>query len=327
MSQRRPRPDPHSRIPIEALTAHCDQLVQGALAVNSSRTYRQAINTYRLFAQAHDAPPEFPSNIQHLAMFIAYLSFRNFAPNSIITYASAMAQATLSAIGINLASHFIYKKLTKSIRRQRLPDSRLPVTKGVLQSLTSATPSVCNTAFEASMFNAAFSLAFHGLLRVSEFCSTRSTLSYIRAQHLKVSQDGKQTALKLTIPHSKNDQLHHSATLRLHSLGQEHKDICPVRLMLSYLQVRPAFQNDQPLFLHLDRSPLTENQFAHVFRACLDFAQVPGVRAYSSHSFRIGGATALAAQGIEEEQIKQAGRWRSDAYKSYVRKCPDIPWL
>ena len=327
MSQRRSRPDPHSRVPFETLASHCSHLVEGALAFNSSKTYRQALNTYNLFAHTHNASPDFPTNIQHLAMFIAYLSYRKFAPNSIITYASALSQATLAATGVNLTSHFLYKKLSKSLRKQRQPDSRLPITHPILESLITASVSVCQSAFESVLFNAAFSLAFHALLRVSEFCSTRQVPSCIRAQHLKVIRSSEVTLLKITLPHSKNDQLHQSYTLRLQPLCQARKTVCPVRLMLRYLQIRPAFQQNQPLFVHFDGSPLTDRQFSYVFRACLQFAHVPGVQAYSSHSFRIGGATALAAQGTTEDQIQIAGRWKSNAYRSYLRTSPIIPWL
>ena len=39
----------------------------------------------------------------------------------------------------------------------------------------------------------------------------------------------------------------------------------------------------------------------------------------SSHSCRIGGATALAAAGFSEEQIRLLGRWVSDCFRIYTR--------
>ena len=43
----------------------------------------------------------------------------------------------------------------------------------------------------------------------------------------------------------------------------------------------------------------------------------------SSHSLRIGAATAAAAAGIPHATIQVLGRWTSDAYKSYVRMTAD----
>jgi hypothetical protein len=42
-------------------------------------------------------------------------------------------------------------------------------------------------------------------------------------------------------------------------------------------------------------------------------------RAYSSHSFRKGGAVSLQEQGVEDSIIRRTGRWRSDAFNLYVR--------
>ena len=42
---------------------------------------------------------------------------------------------------------------------------------------------------------------------------------------------------------------------------------------------------------------------------------------YSTHSLRIGGATALFAQGANETVIRTMGRWSSDLHRLYVRAC------
>jgi len=42
---------------------------------------------------------------------------------------------------------------------------------------------------------------------------------------------------------------------------------------------------------------------------------------YKTHSFRIGGATKLAFKGVSPLQIQIMGRWASDIYKIYCRRC------
>ena len=44
-------------------------------------------------------------------------------------------------------------------------------------------------------------------------------------------------------------------------------------------------------------------------------------RRISSHSLRIGGATALFAAGADPIHIRTMGRWSSDCYRLYVRSC------
>lgn len=40
---------------------------------------------------------------------------------------------------------------------------------------------------------------------------------------------------------------------------------------------------------------------------------------FSGHSLRLGGATALAQNGASMDFIQGAGRWSSEAFRSYVR--------
>jgi hypothetical protein len=42
---------------------------------------------------------------------------------------------------------------------------------------------------------------------------------------------------------------------------------------------------------------------------------------FSTHSLRIGGATALFASGASETIIRTMGRWSSDLHRLYVRAC------
>lgn len=46
----------------------------------------------------------------------------------------------------------------------------------------------------------------------------------------------------------------------------------------------------------------------------------------SSHSLRIGGATAMAAAGFPDSFICYWGFWRSPAYRGYIRHVRDDPW-
>ena len=40
---------------------------------------------------------------------------------------------------------------------------------------------------------------------------------------------------------------------------------------------------------------------------------------YKGHSFRIGAATYAAEQGVSDDKIRHSGRWKSDAFKKYIR--------
>ena len=44
---------------------------------------------------------------------------------------------------------------------------------------------------------------------------------------------------------------------------------------------------------------------------------------YAGHSFRIGAATTAAEKGIEDLLIKAMGRWKSQAYLTYLKTASD----
>ena len=52
-------------------------------------------------------------------------------------------------------------------------------------------------------------------------------------------------------------------------------DLCPVSAIRAYTAERP--RGFGPLFVHLDKTPLTRYQFTMVFQQALEFARVPRV--------------------------------------------------
>ena len=43
---------------------------------------------------------------------------------------------------------------------------------------------------------------------------------------------------------------------------------------------------------------------------------------YNTHSFRIGAATSASLAQLSDTHIQILGRWRSNAFKSYIRPAP-----
>ena len=236
-------------------------------------------------------------------MFIAHLSINSYAPNTIITYTSEVSQQARLQYGINLANHFVIKKLLKAVRKQTKPDTRLPVTAAILGSIIAATTHVCSSNYEAVLFSSMFSLAYFALLRVSELTAVGgSKSSSLKPTHIEVARK----RIIITISKSKSDQYAKSVKLQLNA--KPRSDICVYRLIKRYIRIRSTSQ--KAFFIHADGRPVSDRQFGAVLNICLEYARIPGAGRFSSHSFRIGACTALADQGVNEDAIKQAGRWR-----------------
>ena len=92
--------------------------------------------------------------------------------------------------------------------------------------------------------------------------------------------------------------------------------MCPFESVSEYLTVRPT--KDGPFLCHFSGSPLTRFQLSSMLTKSLKYAGIESSK-YKAHSFRIGATTALSMAGYPIDEIKNLGRWKSTAYKSYIR--------
>ena len=186
--------------------------------------------------------------------------------------------------------------------------SRIPITHHHLSALRLHI-SASFLPHDALMLWAACTSAFFGLLRSSEYTSQTPHLhthSTLLLRHVSIAPDYSRASLHL--PFSKTDQFGRGATVYLTSLPST---LCPVSALIHYLAVRSPTPG--PLFLFSDGSFLTRDRLTRVLSDT--FPLHSEVR---THSFRIGGATALAAAGVPEYVIRIMGRWSSDSFLRYI---------
>ena len=93
-------------------------------------------------------------------------------------------------------------------------------------------------------------------------------------------------------------------------------DVYPVQSLLAYLSQRGV--SNGPLFRTEDGRAVLRRHFTEylslIFRTCgLDPSK------YKGYSFRIGVATLTAESGFSDAQIRLLGRWKSDAFRKYIR--------
>ena len=103
-------------------------------------------------------------------------------------------------------------------------------------------------------------------------------------------------------------------------LGPGAGGLCIVEEMWAYLQRwRRGAAATAPLFVDGQGAAIGFHKHAALIAAAIRaIGEDPS--AYTSHSWRIGGATAAAAAGIPELLIQQLGRWRSLCFKIYTRR-------
>ena len=169
---------------------------------------------------------------------------------------------------------------------------------------------------------AAFSLAFASFLRVGEFTYCRIDLDlgtafrnwFLTKNSIRIAPGGDY--MELTLPASKTDPFRHGIQLTISATN----DIgCPVSAMRKLIQIDTHRHSHAPLFCIglLEQQPCTRE---YVVQKLQQIAITCGLgrAAWNGHNFRRGAATWAAEVGIPVAQIQILGRWRSDAYKSYI---------
>lgn len=197
-------------------------------------------------------------------------------------------------------------------------DSRLPITPNILKSLLQALEHTTSSFFIKLLLRAMFLVAFCAFLCIGEITKTSgATQHYILFQNVALQSDTQHGQyIEISIPHFKHSR---SATsvIRLHA-NKTNSNLCPHQSLTQYLNIRKHDTPSQPLFSFMDGAPVSRQFFTQQLRSALSFCNL-NLHHYQTHSFRIGAATTAAARGFSELQIQHMGRWKSNAFKKYIR--------
>ena len=208
---------------------------------------------------------------------------------------------------------YLLKRIHKLTPDHTQP-KRHPITPAILHSIH-ALWSQETLTFDRVMLWAAFCLGFFGFMRAGEFTSEdgRDSQTSLLASDVTIDSHLDPQILTIHLRHSKTDQF--GAGHYIH-LSRTQDTLCPVTSVLSYMAIRP--NTTDRLFVFQDGSVLTRSKLTSRLReAVASIGLKP--EGYSGHSFRIGAASTAAALGLNDTLIQRAGRWRSEAFRLYVR--------
>ena len=189
--------------------------------------YNNRVTAFNKFRVAYNLPNNWPSPVSHLSLFITYCFEMGYAPSTISTYFAGLGyNHKLRSLEDPTAS-FVIKKLLEGCRRMRQNhDVRAPITESILQKILSVLHHVCYSPYKASLFRAAYFLAYFGLLRVSEIVFTSSAQANRPLLFSDVLLTERPRALILSIRFSKNNQTGPPISLRIPESGNPSLSIC-----------------------------------------------------------------------------------------------------
>ena len=137
--------------------------------------------------------------------------------------------------------------------------------------------------------------------------------THLNLNDLAIDNHSNPALVRLAIKQSKTDPFRQGIDI---FLGRTGLDICPVQAITQYIGLRSP--GPGPLFILNSGTPLTRGYLVTQLQAALRKAGMDD-SSYNGHSFRIGAATTAAQQGLQDSLIQTLGRWRSDAFKVYIK--------
>ena len=195
-------------------------------------------------------------------------------------------------------------------------DLRLPITYPILHALLKSLESLLQ-GYDRALFQSLFLFAFYAYARIGELTVLRKHLSSsVSLQDIVFMSSQKQIQeVKVTFRHFKHNT---SGAPHFISFQRTNDAYCPVTKLIDYVHLRG--NKAGPLFCTVMGKAILRSTFDDRLRAALQFCGLSD-HCYKGHSFRIGKATYDAQNNIPDSIIRLRGRWKSDAFKKYIRVC------
>lgn len=254
---------------------------------------------------------------EHIVLFISCCYQKQLSPQTVTTYLSALAHFNkMEGYPDPTTQDFIVKRTLQGFQKLKArPDTRLPITPVILQKIVNSLPQCTQSFYQRTLFKAMFLLAFHAFLRVGEITSTTNNTLNLSAISFAHQQNGVPESMSLTMVDFKHHRGKPPVTFHLKA-NKENPQLCAVSAMWEYKALRGNC--DGPLFMFQDKSPVSRHYFNQQLKISLNYLDYD-TKLYKGHSFRIGAATLAKSKGISDEQIQLLGRWKSNAYRKYIR--------
>ena len=291
--------------------------LMASLSQNSKRTYSSGEKHFINFCGHLKLNPSqaLPANESTLIYFAVYLA-KTLKVGTIKTYLAGVRNLhVLNGFDLPLKQFVRLQYVLRGIKRVQGVSKRvrLPIT---IHHLTMFDLLMPRAHQDNIMVWAAFTLAFFGFLRISEFtCSNHFN------PNLHLTTSDIRFFPSFTSPHymtveikaSKTDPFRKGMTL---VIGKTSQVTCPVNAMKKYLDTIPKSCKG-PLFVYANGKRLTRQHLTRELRYLLSRLGLNSSN-YAGHSFRIGAATSAAVSGLPSWLINTLGKWTSDYFETYI---------
>ena len=300
-------------------------LCNHSLAQKTWSSYATAEKLLKTCCSEKNIPLTLPLSEETLIRFVLWLSFeRKVSHSTISCYLAGVRQLHIQhgTICPNTRSATI-KALLKGKENSEfaantngLQDKRRPITPELLLLLKNAITNWHSSICDKRMLWSACSLMFFGAFRSSELlCDNSNSFDprYTLCQQdvkLVENPSSREKRLLVLVKTPKEEKRGRNIEVSIHQASSA--TLCAVTAWEKWQVYRPQGDPTQPLFRWENGTLLTTSQLNGLLKQWLG-------ENFSSHSFRIGAASHMGQLGYQDKDIQALGRWRSNAFESYIR--------
>lgn len=300
---------------LKDFAAAVPQFLQKCKADSTVRKYSYAFLRWKTWILENNFGETcvFPAKPYHFCVYLSYLANTNgtVGAASDAFYGIKWAHEIVGLVSpteqskiIKMVFDGIKRTLSKPIRKKD------PITASILKTVYDAVFDHGNLYHQRLLSMTI--LAYAGFFRSAEILHLRRSDIHICTTHAQIF-----------IEQSKTDIYRDGAWVILSKLDSS---LCPVRNLELYFNLASIPPNsDEFIFrnvskkkghyvLRKDDKPLTYTRFREHFIEVFS-PYVADISKFGLHSFRAGGASAAANNGIPDRLFKRHGRWRSESAK------------
>ena len=285
--------------------------IKNSLSKSSQAQYKKYWNEYKSFHYNRFSKHIRNMTAKHVQLFVTYLNnFRKLSVSSIRCYLSGIAFYTKLKFDCDPTKSYGIKLLLRAFgkRQQTLTTIRKPIGKKLVNKLCEHVLRSNLCTYSKYAYAVMYNLMYNAALRVGELCQSGSANNHI-IKYNQIIFDKQREHITIQFKSYKHSD---GATPNL--------EIKCGRLFWRILRKYIALRGDRsgPFACHENNTPFTRVEFVHQLKNQLRLLN-HNVDHYNTHSFRIGKATDMHTLGASNSQIEKIGRWRTNAFKKYIR--------
>ena len=257
---------------------------------------------------------------ERTALFLTYMIDNEAKSSTIKSYKSAIKSILVNDNYEWNESKILLSCLTRACRiKNDIVRTKLPIQKGLMELILFEIERIyINQPYLEILYKAVFALSYYRLLRIGEVAYSDHTIQ-ARNVHIGTNKNKIMFVLYSSKTHGKESRPQKIKIQADTNHSSINRNFCPFNIARNYLKIRGNYKADnEQFFVFSDNSPLKQCNARSVLKSCVKSLGLD-YKLYSYHGIRAGRCTDLIQNTQNFEDVKRAGRWRSNTIYKYLK--------